>query len=123
MSEPALKIVESVDSHEKAVQLANEIERLEAVLKSMKAQLKAYVDENGPVETDDTVWGYTTSVSWSFEPDQLKELAQFIVLEGENPWKYLSISSTSLKKLGWDENILSRYGIKRETKRFVSRKK
>jgi hypothetical protein len=123
MSQPALKLVEQVDSHEKAVQLANEIERLEAVLKSMKAQLKAYVDENGPVETDDTVWGYTTSVSWSFEPDQLKELAQFIVLEGENPWRFLSLSGTSIKKLGWDENILSRYGIKRETKRFVPRKK
>jgi hypothetical protein len=33
MSQTALKLVELVDSHEKAMQLANEIERLEAVLK------------------------------------------------------------------------------------------
>ncbi|MDQ0341040.1 hypothetical protein J2S00_003884 [Caldalkalibacillus uzonensis] len=123
MSSSALKLVEHVDTPEKAVQLANEIERLEAVLKSMKAQLKAYVDTHGPVETLDTVWDYTISVSWSFEPDSLKDLAQIIAVEGENPWRHLSLSATSIKKLGWDENILTRYGKKRETKRFVSRKK
>ena len=123
MSQPALKIVEQVDSLEKAVQLANEIQRLEAVLKSMKAQLKAFVDQHGSVETHDTVWGYVTSVSWDFEPEQLKELAQMIAVEGENPWEYLSLSATSIKKLGWEESVLSRYGTKRETKRFVSRKK
>ncbi|GGK22576.1 hypothetical protein GCM10010965_14360 [Caldalkalibacillus thermarum] len=120
MSAPATKPVETV---EEAVQLANEIERLEAVLKSMKAQLKAFVDENGPVETHDAVWGYTVSVSWVFEPESLKELAQELAVEGENPWQYLSLSATAIKKLGWDESVLSRYGKKRETKRFVSRKK
>ena len=123
MNSPALKLVEQVDSHEKAIQLANEIERLEAVLKSMKAQLKAFVDTHGPVETHDSIWGYTTSVSWSFEPESLKELAQMLAVEGKNPWKYLSLPAAKIKKLEWDENILSQYGKKRETKRFVSRKK
>ncbi|MDQ0341196.1 phage shock protein A [Caldalkalibacillus uzonensis] len=95
-----MKIIEQVDSSEKAVQLANEIDRLEAVLKTMKAQLKAFVDEHGPVKTQDKVWDYTTSVSWEFEADSLRELCQHIALEGENPWTFLTLPADSIKMLG-----------------------
>ena len=70
-----------------------------------------------------TPCGDITSVSWSFEPDSLRELAHIIAVEGENPWSYLFLTATSIKKLGWDESFLSQYGTKRETKRFVSQKK
>lgn len=86
MSVPALKVIERVDTVEEAVQLANEIERLETILKTMKEQLKAYVDQNGPVETQDKIWDYAVSASWKFEAESLKELAQSIAVEGENPW-------------------------------------
>lgn len=106
-----------------AVKTANEIERLEAVLKSMKEKLKAFVDKNGALETKDKVWDYVVSVSWEFQPEQLKEMAQDIVLDGRNPWELLDITSTNLKKLGWSDDVLEQYGKKKETKRFVSRKK
>lgn len=98
-------------------------ERVEAALKSMKQELKRFVDENGSVETRDKVWGYVTSVSWEFEADGLKKMAQEIALEGMNPWELLTFSAVSLKKLGWGEDVLSQYGRKKETRRFASRKK
>lgn len=108
---------------EDAVQLANEIERAEAAVKAMKDQLKTYVDETGPVETPDKVWGYNITTSWKFDAEALKSMAQYIVLEGMNPWNLLTLSSASLKRLGWGEEVLSQYGTKKETSRFSSRKK
>lgn len=108
---------------EQAVQLANEIERAEAALKSMKQQLKSFVDDNGPVETQDKVWDYSLSTSWRFEPESLKEMAQGIALEGMNPWELLTLTAPSLKRLDWSEEALARYGQKKETRRFTSRKK
>lgn len=112
-----------VETIEQAVQLANEIERLEAVLKSMREELKYFVDKNGAVETSDKVWDYSNSISWSFGSEQLKTMSQDMVLEGINAWDILSISSTGLKKLDWDDNILAKYGKKKATKRFSSHKK
>lgn len=116
-------LVNQVHTIDQAVQLANEIERMEAALKSMKQQLKCFVDENGPIYTRDRVWDYTSSVQWKFGADDLKNMAQDLVLDGVNPWELLTLSAASLKKLGWTEETLSRYGTKKETKRFSSRKK
>lgn len=112
-----------VSSVEQAVKLANEIERAEAALKSMKDALKSFVDKYGPVETTDKVWGYYSSVSWNFEPEKLKDMAQAIVLEGLNPWEMLTFPATSIKKLGWEDSVLAQYGTKKETRRFTSRKR
>lgn len=112
-----------IETLEQAVALAQEIERAEAAVKAMKAQLKEYVAANGPVETDDKVWEITPVVSWSFNGESLKELAQQMVLEGINPWELLSLPATSLSKLGWSEDILAKFGQKKETKRFSSHKK
>jgi hypothetical protein len=110
-----------IETLEQAVALAQEIERAEAAVKAMKAQLKEYVAENGPVETDDKVWEIAPVVSWSF--NSLKELATQMVLEGHNPWELLSLPASSLAKLGWSEDVLSKFGQKKETKRFSSHKK
>lgn len=118
-----MKTIERLDSMEKAVEMANEIERLEAVLKLMKAELKKFVDDYGAIETDSKVWDYYPSVSWNFDEKGLKEMAQNIALEGLNPWELLTLSSTSLKKLGWNDDVLSQFGRKKETKRFSSRAK
>lgn len=109
-------------SEEKAVELAMEIERTEAALKQMKVNLKAYVDDNGPLQAGDKVWGYSISTSWQFEADSLKELAVAITVEGKNAWEFLSLPATSIKKLGWAESALSQYGRMKESKRFDSRK-
>lgn len=119
----ATATVKKIETLEEAVALANEIERAEAAVKQMKESLKAFVEDNGPVETSDKVWDYNTSVSWKFGGESLKQMAQDIALEGFNPWDLLTLSSASLKKLGWGEEILSQYGTKKETNRFSSRKK
>ena len=70
-----------------AVTIANEIARLEATAKAMKNQLKEYVEEHGPVETNDQVWNFNESVSWNFNGDKLKEIMTMIALDGLNPWE------------------------------------
>ncbi|HET7658426.1 MAG TPA: hypothetical protein VFK37_09045 [Bacillales bacterium] len=116
-------INDRVETNAQAVALANEIERAEAAVKGMKQGLKKYVDQNGPVETTDKIWGYNTSVSWTFDPESLKKVAQNIALEGTNPWELLTLPKPSLEKLGWEDSTLGQYGQKKETRRFSLRKK
>jgi hypothetical protein len=106
-----------------AVTMANEILRLEAAVKEMKNQLKGYVEEYGPVETNDQVWDFNESISWSFNGDKLKEIMTMIALDGFNPWEMISLSKRSLDKLGWQDDVLNRYGEKKIIKRFASKKK
>lgn len=114
--------VAEVKSHEEAVQLANEINRLEAAAKAMKDQLKKYVEENGSVDTGQEVWGFYESVSWNFDKQGLKEVARNIAIEGLDPWELLTLPKPKLTKLGWDEQFLSQMGKKNVTQRFTSRK-
>lgn len=123
MSNVVAVIGNKIESAEEAIRVANEVERLEAVIKVMKDQMKAYVDKNGPIETDSVVWDYNESASFSFTADQLKRVAENIVLEGKNPWELMSISASNLKKLGWEESFVEALGTKKTTKRFNSRKK
>lgn len=109
-------------SQEEAVKKALEVERLEAVLKQMKAELKAYVDANGALVAGDKMWDYTISTAWEFTGEKLKEMSLEIAVEGRDPWGLLSLSAAAIKKLGWNETTLSRFGTKKETKRFDSRK-
>lgn len=117
------KIGTKIETMNEAIKLANEVERIEAVLKIMKDQMKAYVQKNGPIETDSVIWDFNESVSYSFNSDQMKSIAENIVLEGENPWALLSISSSNLKKLGWSDSFINQLGQKKIMKRFISRKK
>jgi|SRR5699024_7330796 len=110
-------------SHKKAIELASEIERTEAALKEMKKQLREFVEKNGDLETSDKIWKLTTSESWKFDPEGLKEMSELMALEGYNPFEFFQLPKRNLDKLGWDESVLAQFGQKRETKRFVSRKK
>ncbi len=115
--------VQKIKNHEEAANMASEIERLEAVLKTMKAELKVFVEEFGPVDTGNEVWDFYPSVSWKFDEVGLRRMAEGMALEGINPWQMLSISSGDRKKLGWSDDVLAQFGEKKETKRFASRKK
>lgn len=106
-----------------AIELANEVVRLEAAIKELKETMKAYVEVNGPIETNDVVWDFTVSESWKFTAVQMKEVAQNIAMDGKDPWEFMGLSAPNLKKLEWDESFLSKLGKKTETKRFTSRKK
>lgn len=120
-------IENDVTTHEEAVQIALEIERLEAALKQLKEQLKEYVSKNGPVDTGDKVWEIREYPRWVFSPEGLQKLCQDMVIEGKNPWEFLSLflslSSTALNKLGWNESVIEEYGKKKTTSRFDSYKK
>jgi hypothetical protein len=112
-----------IKTMQEAIELAAEIERMDAALKLLKSELKGFVDRNGAIETDDKVWNYTTAVSWDFGEQGLKDMAESIALEGLNPWELMTLSPASIKKLGWSEEVLLNFGQKKETQRFSSRKK
>lgn len=112
-----------IPTREQAEKTALEVERIEAVLSQMKAELRAYVEVNGPLTAGDKQWDNFPSYSWSFSPEKLKELAANIKIEGKNPWVYLNLSSDSIKKLGWKEETLSQYGTRViSSKAFKSKK-
>lgn len=104
-----------------AIELANEILRLESALKQMKEKLKKYVKENGEVDTGERIFYFSESTKWNFKPDGLKLLADYIHLSNKDCWDYLTISSAGLKKLNFDDKILAKFGEKRTSTRFVSR--
>ena len=51
---------EVIENMDQAIKLGKEIERVESALKAMKAELKAFVDVNGPVDTGDVIWDYSS---------------------------------------------------------------
>lgn len=121
-------LVKKIESMEQAIQLANEIERVEAALKAMKDQLKVFVDSLGKkgtkfVETGDKKWGYFTSDTWKFTPESLKAMAMDMVIEGINPWEVLSLDSKGRNKLGWKDDVLAKYGKKTVRYSFKSKNK
>lgn len=118
-----LMAVPKIKSSQDAAELAAEIERMESSLKTLKAELKRFVERNGAIETADKVWNYNVAVSWEFHDSGLRDMADQLAVEGLNPWKMMTISATNLKKIGWDEEVLSQFGQKKETKRFSSRKR
>ncbi|MFD1362783.1 hypothetical protein [Lentibacillus salinarum] len=110
-------------TEEEAVELAGEIEWAEAAVKSMKDKLKEYVKEYGSIKTSNKVWEMSTTTSWKFDPEALKSISEMMGVEGYNRWELLSLPKKSLDKLGWEDDVLAQYGIKKETQRFTSRKK
>jgi hypothetical protein len=124
MSNAVAVIGNKIDSTQEAIRVANEVERLEAVIKVMKDQMKAYVDKCGPIETGSVVWDYNETCSYSFTADQLKKVAENIVLEGKNPWELMSISSSNLKKLGWEDSFVNQQNdLTHEKDSFSNQKK
>lgn len=105
------------------VNLALAAERADAALKQMKASLKEYVDKHGPLYAGDKVWDYSTSVSWEFsDPALVKDMATAVIVDGKDAWNYLTFPAAAIKKLGWSESELLKYGKKKESRRFDSRK-
>jgi hypothetical protein len=112
MAELAKKEVKNFTVEDAAL-LAQEIDRYDAALKAMKNKLKAFVEINGAVEANGKVWDFQPSSSWSFEPEQLKVLAGMIVFDKKDPFEFLTLSATAIKKLKWSDEVLSHYGEKK----------
>lgn len=99
---------------EDAIALAQQVDRYEQALKIMKDKLKAFVQLNGPVQANGKVYDFFSSSSWNFEPEKLKAMCGMMVIDGLNPFEYLSLSSTDMKRLKWSDQIFSQYGTKKE---------
>lgn len=106
-----------------AIELANEIIRLESTVKAMKEQLKAYVEENGELVTDEFIWGFQDAASWKFHPDKVKDFMKNVFVDyGVNPYEMVNFSKPKLDKLGLDEAYLSKFADKKITRRFGKKK-
>lgn len=117
----ALAIEEKM-THEGAVQLAEEIERVEASLRMMKRTLRDYVEEHGEVRTKDKVWRVNESVSWRISPEGLEKLKDWLVLDNKNPWEWFNITPANIRKLGWSEEVLEELGTRSIRRNFSGRK-
>lgn len=112
----------AITSSEEAVRVAVEIERLETVLNDLKGRLHAWVSSRGPVVAEDKVWDNYPTISWSFSPESLRRLCRDIAASGKDPFAYLSLGASGIKKLGWPEEVLARYGSKETRTSFRAKK-
>ena len=111
-------------TEEQARELANEIIRLEATVKAMKAELKKYVQQNGALDDGENVWDIRETVSWKFNGDTVKDFMTSLVIDGytDNPYELVSFSKPKLDKLGLDDSYIEQFAEKRVSKRFTKRK-
>ena|SRR5699024_4883533 len=111
-----------IKTKEQALEVARELERLEATRKAMRNGLRVFVEKNGEIDTGETIWAITESVSWKHTAESLKKIAEGIFIEGVNPWEHLNITPAKLKSLGVTEEYMRECGSEsRTTKRFSSR--
>lgn len=113
-------------THEQAVQIANEILRLESALSTMKDQLKQYVlDNGGEFNSGDTIWKFRESTKWEFRSGKsIEEFLYHIVKDGYtvSPYDYVSISGSKLKKLKLGEDYMTKFATKKVSASFVHTK-
>lgn len=88
---------------EEAETVARKILLLEGALDALKEPLRAYVDKNGPVVVDDKEFRLSPSRYWKWPQEALSQAVAQMQKEGIDPLTVLSLTSTGLKKLGWDE--------------------
>lgn len=112
-------------TEEQARELANEIIRLEATVKAMKAELKKYVEENGALNDGENVWNIQETVSWRFNADTVQRFMNSLVIDGytDNPYELVSFSKPKLDKLGLDDSYIEQFAEKRVSKRLRKAKK
>jgi len=110
----------SITLPEEAADIATEILRLKAAHDKLVDALKEYCKKTGDtIVVADQQYGPSTSISWSFTPEQKKEIAKLIAENGINPWEILALGSTQLKDkkldaLGWDETTYKKFGGKQK---------
>lgn len=112
-------------THERAIELAKEVIRLQTVIDQMKKQIKEYVEKHGELVADGVVWKFQEVESWDFDDSaKTKEFLKSIVIDGytTDPFSVVSISKKELDKLGLDEQYISKFAKKKVSKRFVNRK-
>lgn len=111
-----------IKNQEEALEVAKELERIEATRKTMRDALRKFVEENGEVDTGETVWSIKESTSWRHDEKSLRKIAEAIAMDGKNPWEFMNITPANLRNLGFTEESLEKMGsVPRVSKRFSSR--
>jgi len=116
-------------SEQAAQTLANEIDRLEHILKAMKKKLRAHIEstEKGVVTSGGSKWDlYEQRSIQPISPTHLYQFCQELAKRGLNPYEYLGLGSKAQKdllgKLQWEEKDLLYYFKESITYKFDSRK-
>ncbi|MGB9805131.1 MAG: RecB family exonuclease [Desulfofundulus sp.] len=108
-----------VRTYQEAESLGAEILRLDTALGQMKDILKAYVSACGPVVVGSRQFALVPSVYWKWDARSLEAAFERIRQEGRDPFDFLSLGATQVKKLGWGEDVLQELGaVKRESVSF-----
>ena len=93
--------------------------KLEAAISSLKENLKTWVKTHGPVRVDDKEYKFAPSKYWKWPAQSLHRAVEEMEKEGIDPFTVLSLTSTGLKKLKWDEEKIESLGANlRETQNF-----
>ncbi|MEZ0535955.1 RecB family exonuclease [Caldicellulosiruptoraceae bacterium PP1] len=116
---PYKTVCNNVKDVEDITELAKQIEELEAQLELKKEMLKQYIDENGEVKTDNSIWKLTTVNSYDFD---IKKVSDYIKSLGKDPLQYLNVTLTSLKKLKLTDEQLEKLGTKKISLRLTNSK-
>lgn len=88
---------DSIASIEDARETAAALALLDRDMKSAKERLRAWCVGNGPVEHGGTVWGFHAQGGPGF--DDAKVFADACEVAGVDPWEYLSVNGTKVKRL------------------------
>ncbi|MFS0815540.1 hypothetical protein ABC382_01030 [Lysinibacillus sp. 1P01SD] len=104
--------------------LAQQIERMEVIVKQAKANLRAFMEANEGIEISGGThsWTLGDNVSWEFTGQNLEQLAKIMAIEGINPYEMMTINSTA-KKVDWIAGLLPQFANAKITKRIKSAKK
>lgn len=112
-------------TEKEAIDLANEIIRLEATTKAMKDKLKTYIRDNGELVAGDNVWSFQNAIKWEFnDSDKTKSFIKSLAIDGYtlDPFSLVSFSKTKLEKLGLEDNYIEQFATKKTMERFGKRK-
>lgn len=114
--------VEKPQDAKDAEQAAREIVRLEALLKVLKSNLKEFVEKNGDVVVDNKKFTLIESSSWQWSAEGIERFLAEIKSDELNPYEYLSISATDLKKIkkkaDIDDASIAKFASTKKSKMF-----
>ena len=108
----------SVADKPSAQLVAIETLRLEAALDNLKSLLKGYVTNHGGLTVDGQRFDYGTSQSWSFPPENMKKLTEYLAGKGLDILDFATLASTGIKKLGLSTLELEQFGKAKTTRVF-----
>lgn len=109
-----LPVPGEIKTYEEAQSLGSDIIRLESTLEQMKQLLKGYVEFCGPVNVPgDRQFILQQSSYWKWTPAAIQAAHERMKLENQNPFEYLGITATQIKRLGWGSSLVKNLGAKK----------